>query len=479
MFKPKDAQAPVEKVTAAATTPEGEPIIQEMKRTRRSFAAQGGAVLLRGTGAFFRGLRALRQRTGKFLRTAGARLLPGESEQLPALSNTTMIFISIAVPVIVVAVALVVYNDRGRGEYYQVYFAHAQLDANKAASLKETESIRAAWKETLAQLDKAESYRKTADTQALRLQAWDALDQLDGVQRLDFQPIVAGGVGKDANITKLLATANELYMLDATQGRVLHAVKTGHGYDLDPEFSCGPGSAVGPLVDMAPLPVTNKFKASLAAVDANGNFMYCMPGNAPISFVLIPPDINWGGIVAMTLDSGTLYVLDPKTNSIYFYDLNQEGDYRDPPKKLFETPPSISDGVDLAINGNEVYILHVDGHLTECTVNDPNIAPSRCSDPALFSDFRPGKEPSPSGFPGTAFTSIIYTPPPEPSIYVLDANGAAIYHFSVRLRLQRLLGAKSALLFDQPNPRATAFTISSSHTAFLAWGNRVYYAYIP
>jgi hypothetical protein len=181
----------------------------------------------------------------------------------------------------------------------------------------------------------------------------------------------------------------------------------------------------------------------------------------------------------MTMDSGTLYVLDPKTNSIYYYDLNAENDYRDPPGKLFDNPPAISDGIGLAINGNEVYILHVDGHLTECTVNDPNVAPTRCSDPAVFSDFRPGKDPNPTGFPGTAFTNIIYTPPPEPSIYMLDANGAAIYHFSVRLRLQRLLGPKSGVIFDQPNPRATAFTISNSHTAFLAWSNQVYYAYIP
>jgi hypothetical protein len=475
-FNRKPKVAAGKEATAPAPT-QATALPQENKPRRSS-------TFLRGVSAFLSSARALNQRISQGLQTAVTRLLPGNNTALPGLSNTAMIFIAVAVPVVVVAVAMVVYFDKGRSEYYRVYFTQAQLSANQAVQMKDVESARTIWKGTLAQLDKAENYQKTTESQALRQQAWNTLDKLDGLERLDFKQITSTELGKGVNITRIVAFGSELYLLDASKGRILYFVQTSHGYEVDTTFSCGPGGQsgdgrVGPLVDMVAMPVNNKFKASLAAVDAAGNLMYCMPGGTPIAFPLVAPDINWGQVTAMKLDSNILYVLDPKTNSIYYYELNVDNDYRDPPKKLFENPPDITNGIDIAINSNEIYILHDDGTLTDCTVNNPLIAPTRCTYPAVFVEFRKDRAPNPTTFAGTRFTQILYTPPPGPSLYILDANAATIYHFSVTLNLQRLLGAGSQLVLSQSSPTATAFTINKNRTAFLAWGNRVYYAYVP
>jgi len=402
-----------------------------------------------------------------------------------------MIFIAIAVPVIVVAAALVVYNEKGHGDYYRFYYAQAQLSANQAASIKDDspkneEAVRSAWQDTLAQLDKAEKYQKTTDSQALRQTVWAALDKLDSLERLDFQPVTSTNLGQNVHISRIVATGNELFMLDSTQGRLLYGIQTGHGYDIDFSFSCLPGgqASTSRLVDITALPVGNAFKASVAAVDETGDFIYCLSGGAPTSFPLTPPDSGWGRIAAITMDSHILYILDPKTNQVYYYEPNQDGDkskdYRDPPGKLFDTPLTLGDSIDLAVDGNRVYILHRDGHVTDCTVYGAATAPTQCTSPAVFNEFRPNRPAKPTGFPGTEFTDILYTPPPDPSIYLMDAKASTIYLFSVQLNLRRLFSASMEIISSQSDPTATAFTINKSNrTAFLAWGNQVYYAYVP
>jgi hypothetical protein len=473
------------RVIRPATGPEGEPVIQEVQRRRRT------STFLRSVGAFLSSARAFRQRAGHAISAFIARLMPGASESLPPLSNSTMIFIAIAVPVIVVTAALVVYNEKGRGDYYRLYYAQAQLSASQAASLKDDslqneDTIRSAWNDTLAQLDKAEGYQKTTDSQALRQQAWAALDKLNGLERLDFKPVTSTDLGQNVHISRIVATGNELFMLDSNQGRLVYGIQTGHGYDIDPTFTCLPGSptAQSPtnrLVDITALPVGNAFKASLAAVDEAGDFIYCLPGEAPTSFPLAAPDAGWGQIAAITIDTRILYVLAPKTNQIYYYDPDDsKGEYRGAPNKLFDNPPALGDAIDLAVNGNRVYILHRDGHLTDCTVYDSATAPTHCTSPAVFNDFRPNRPSNPTSFPDTELTHILYSPPPEPSIYLLDANAATIYLFSMQLNLQSLFSASIEVISSQNDPKATAFTINKSNrNAFIAWGNQVYYAYMP
>jgi hypothetical protein len=281
----------------------------------------------------------------------------------------------------------------------------------------------------------------------------------------------------------MVAASNDLYLLDSSTGRVIRASMTNRGYEVDNTFRCEKGTfgsmKVGDLVDLVPLPRGNEFKAAILALDRNGSLLYCIPGQSPLSAPLAPPDSNWGKIAAFTYDSGTLYVLDSQVSTLWVYG-GQNGTFSDRPVSFFETDaPTMSDVVDLAVNNTDLYLLHSDGHLTLCTLSYVSTTRTRCTDPAPLTDSRPGHTPNEPLAAGALFSNIQFTQPPDPSLYLLDPAQASIYHFSMRLNLQRVLRAKGSVAAELPKTPVTAYTIGSNRNAFIAFGNQVYYALLP
>jgi hypothetical protein len=394
-----------------------------------------------------------------------------------------MAFIAIAVPLIIVTVASVVYFQRGRAIQFEAYFVQARQAALGTQNQTDAQVLREAWSSTLLWLDKAETYQTTADSQALRQQAQTALDGLEGISRLAYQPAILGGLASTVQVSRMIATNNDLYMLDASNGRVIRASLTGRGFEVDPEFRCEPGpsgsTVIGPLLDIAPLPKGNEFKAAIMALDGNANLLYCIPGEAPLSAPLAPPENNWGRIQAFTYDLSNLYVLDPQLNSVWVY-AGGNGTFGDSPYSFFdEEAPPMADVIDLAVNNTDLYLLHADGHLTLCTLSYITTAPTRCSDPAPYTDARPGRPGTVPILPVANFQQILFTDPPDPSIYMLDPSSASIFHFSLRLNLQRQMRPTSHPDTPLPNQPATAYAVSSNRSAFIAYGNQVYYTLIP
>jgi hypothetical protein len=243
---------------------------------------------------------------------------------------------------------------------------------------------------------------------------------------------------------------------------------------IDKAFLCGLGTNNGPLVDIAPLPRDNNLNASIVGIDANGNLLYCLPNEAPYAQSLPTPDSNWGRVQAMQIDSGTMYVLDPLTNAVWYYP-GQDSIFSERPGFFFdEDVPTLKNAVDMAVNVDDLYVLHQNSLVTTCVYSSVPTAPTRCDDPAIFTDARPGRE-SGAQLQDAKFIQIQYSPPPEPSIYLLDPETQSVYHFSVRLTLQRQYRSRSPL----PGGEATAFTITPNRKLFLALGNQVYYAVLP
>jgi hypothetical protein len=466
----EDTPAKVE--TAEVTPPlaggEADASVSNEKAARSLPSIKLTPILLAGVRAVDRSLNGL----GQGLRATMQRILPDDAFMNFPVS--VMAFIAIAIPLIVVAVSWTVYTQRGAASVYDDYLAQAIQIATQAQGETDPNVLRQIFSDSLNALDRAEEEQVTDQSATLRQEVQGMYDQLEWIERLDFQPALVAGLDDSVVISRIVAVDEDLYLLNASEGRVIHATETTNGYLIDKAFLCGLGTNNGPLVDIAPLPRDNNLNASIVGIDANGNLLYCLPNEAPYAQPLPTPDSNWGHVQAMQIDADTLYVLDPLTNAVWYYP-GQDSIFSERPGFFFdEDVPTLKDAVDMTVNLSDLYVLHDTSQVTTCVYSSVSTAPTRCDDPASFTDARPGRESGPQ-LQDAQFIEIQYSPPPEPSIYMLDPVSRAVYHFSVRLTLQRQYRSRNPL----PAGEATAFTVTPNRRLFMALGNQVYYAVLP
>lgn len=474
-FSPGKTEPPNLQSRSSSVSQSDKPL--ENEKTREKIA--GGIHRLQ---PFRDGLKSI----GMILKRFIYRLLNGVALLLKAilpdaglfkLPPSTMAFFAIAVPLVVVTVASLIYLQRGQAIYYDYFFKQALESAAIAETLNEPQDLHLAWTATLKYLEQAELHGTTPESQTLRTQAVQILDSLDFVERLDFSPALTTKLNETAHISRMVSTDSDLYLLNSREGVVLRATYSNTGYVIDPFFKCGPGAygsfMIGAIADIVPLPRMHELKATVLGIDANGNLLYCIPGEDPLAQPLAPPDTNWGTPEGVAYDSGDLYILDPKTNGVWIY-RNMEVSQQ--PRFFFDQQvPPMQDVIDLAVNRSDLYLLHTDGHLTTCTYSALVESPTRCEEPAIFIDPRPGRQDTPI-IEGAYFTEVLFAHPPDPSIYLLEPGSQAIYHFSVRLTFQRQFQSSQPL----PDGPATAFTLShTNRTVFIAIGNEVFYATLP
>ena len=455
---------PAQAVPDDQGAPAAQPVPPEPPQAK---AAPVGNVLRSISNSFLKAIANL----GAFIK----QILP--DSDIFTLPPATMAFTAIVVPLVIVAIAAVVYFQRGRAAQYDTHFTLAQTAAEEAELKTEPQEQRLGWEATLAHLDNAEFYQTTDDSKEMRKYAQDILDDLDAVERLIFRSAIVDQLDETANITRMVALEDELYLLNASDGVVERAIITNDGYQIDTTFQCGPGPyggyIVGSIVDIAPVPRGDDTEATIFGIDANGNLLRCIPGATPLASPMEPPDIHWGTPRGMTVYGNDFYVLDPITNAVWIY---RGMDIDQPPRLFFDQEiPPMQDVIDLEINQNDLYLLHEDGHLTTCVFSALAGSPTRCKDPEIYTDPRQGRQNGPL-IEGAFFSQINFSPPPEPTIYMLDPISQAIYRFSVRLTLDRQFRSQESLSEDP----ATAFTIDrNNHAIFLAFGNQVYYAPLP
>jgi hypothetical protein len=463
---------------AEAGAPDREPPVREPEaptpRPPSLRTRQAAKMIASGMQAWRRGSA----RIGEGLRNFLPRLLPGSEESSFPFSSSAMIFIAVLIPLIVVTIASAVYFRYGRSVQYEEYLVQAQDARAQALGLADAAAQREAWQRELFYLDKAESYSETAETRALRQEAQAKLDQLQGIARLQFQPVLNTGVG--AQVSRLAASENDLYLLDAQRGDVLHIALTSGGFELDRSFNCDPGSyggyTVGPLVDILAMPPVNAINATLVGVDAAGTLLYCAPGQVAQAIPLPPPDTNWGRVKAFTLDSGNLYVLDAQSRAVWVY-VGKDGTFVDRPYFFFGGQiPALEDAIDLAVSGDDLYILHSDGHLSTCSYSRIETVPTRCQDPASLTNPFPAYRDV-DLFAQAHFTQMVFTPAPDSALLLLDSDGQGVYRFAPRsLELQSQLRPLAGRANPLPQGPVGALTVSPNHVLYFAVQDRVYFS---
>lgn len=430
--------------------------------------------------SFMQSFRNWSHAAGEKTRNFLPRLLPNsEAGESLKISDSVMFVIALIVPLMIVTVLFVVYSKYGRNPQFESYIQEATRISQQAPSLANPIEQREAWNQVLYLVSSAEEiYRSTSESLALRQLADANLDQLFGITRMKFNPAFSARLNID--VSRMAASEKDLYLLNAENGEALRAIPSGNGgFELDSTFICKQGVygsyTVGPLVDILPLPIVNLNNATLLGIDANGNLLYCKPGDVPQAIPLPPPDTNWGHITAITLDGGNLYVLDAPSRAVWVY-TGREGTFVDRPYFFFGQQTPTQDVIDFIVSGDEMYMLHADGRLSNCSYSRIDATKSKCEEQVALVNPFPAYQDT-NLFSAAHFTQIIFAAPPDPSILILDSDSQNVMRFAPRtFEMQNQFRPTTDSSNPIPIGPVSAVAVSPDHVLYFAVDRQVYFA---
>jgi hypothetical protein len=453
-------------------TKQPEALREPSQRTR-----QAAKALVSG----IKGVRHITTRGREGLQRFLPRLLPGTSaDSRLTISTPIMVLVAILIPVLVVTAAFTVYLRYGYSIQYEAYRNQAKEFAAQANSLADPIEQRKAWENVLLNVERAEDFRTTDETIALRQEAETHLDQLLGNMRLPFRPVFSSNLGIE--ISRMAAAETDLYMLNAESGAVLRAGLTDNGFQLDTAFNCEPGvygnTTVGPLVDILAMPNLNAVNATMLGIDASGNLLYCAPNQVAQAIPLLSPDTNWSRVTAFTMDSGNLYVLDAPARAVWVY-TGKDGTYVDRPYFFFgDQTPEKEDVIDLLVASDDLYMLHADGHLSTCSYSRIEGKQTRCTDPDVIAN--PFAAYQDLDLFGTAhITQMSFNAPPDQSILLLSADDQSALRITTRVRaleLQNQIRPAPGSSSTVTSGPVGAMAVGPNHVLYFAVNGQVYFA---
>ncbi len=443
-------------------------------------------------------------RTWMNLKTANARfrqkfdrlrkkIAPNHQPSLPAVSPLFTTIIAIVLPLILILVSTSVFSRTGKTEQYSVYMEQAENIVPLAKAEKDPVKQYAYWEEVLNMAIAAESYNVTRDSRLLFEQAQFQLDSMDLAARLDFRPALTQFLPEGVVITRIQASSSGVYLLDKTSGSVMRIFLNTKGfYEIDDKFNCAPGpyglETLTDLIDFVILPA-NDDNFKIMALDAQGNLLYCRPGELAVSRKLNAPEIGWGRIIGAAYENDTIYILDADNDAIWMYagkDPNKPDIetatgivFSENPKKyLDEDTPDLGGAIDLVINQDDLYILHADGHMTQCRYSaEKAVRLTECKDPSPYTDNRVGQtDKKPWIFTDSSFSMAQSTRLPNASVFILDSLDHSIYQVSFQLNLERILRAQYNKNYPLPLTAPSGFGITPESDVFLAYDNQLFIA---
>jgi hypothetical protein len=227
-------------------------------------------------------------------------------------------------------------------------------------------------------------------------------------------------------------------------------------------------------VDILILPRLNALNAAVLGIDAGGTLLYCSPGQVGQAIPLPAPNPNIGRVTGFTFDGGNLYVLDASSRAIWVYS-GQDASFIEQPYFYFGGQiPEIEDSIDLVVIGDELYLLHADGHLSTCSYSRLDTVPTRCQDPASLINPIPAYQDI-NLFGQAHLTQMILTPPPDSTLLLLAADTRSVMRIVPRtLELQNQIYPTHGTTL-QPGP-AGAMAVNPNRVLFLAVGDQIYFA---
>jgi hypothetical protein len=488
------AEAQVSPPPKAEVPQEPEPVRQERWSLRRkprlarpkpaaSAPSSGPSALSRTLDSVGHTARSAWTKIVEAVAALVTRMAPGlrEPPKAGSFAPSLLAGTAIAIPLIVAAITSIVYLRQARPELASEYVFNA-LEAVASAQIQpDGESARPYWHEALEWLDKAENYGVTEETNALRQTAQQALDALDFVTRLDFNPTIQEGFHPGAQIDDIAATSSGVYALDRDNLSIWFAWTIGRGYQLDNEFDCldGPDSipGMGAPVDIAIYEESGLMGAeSLVAIDSDGTVLICAQSEDPRTVQLTPPDTGMGHIQAMDVLFDSLYVLAPDRSMVWIF-------------RSFDTPGGdtweyyfadsardLRNAIDIVMTNEGLIVLYADGYLDICYRSQESLDGGgisidvSCREGLSFQDPRSSGDPS-EQMEGFVPDQMVFSSSMESSLYLLDSDAGSVLRYSMGMVFLDHFRP------SDPLPLApTALALAPPYDMFLAAGNQVYVA---
>lgn len=458
------------------------PRVQPSAKSRTEWLTKLGEPITHGLRSVGRALSNTLVEINTALRKLVARALPEGTLQKDGLFHVpapVQIGIVIATAILVPSLALGLYWQEGRTQTYANLVAQATAVAATTQQESDPARAREGWLNVVTWLTQAEQIRFDPDVAALKQNAQAQLDILDSITRLEYRPLVVGGLGRDVQVKRLALIGQDVFALDETTNRILRLTPSTNntGYTVDRDFACGGGQVgqvtITTLVDMEMIPGPNVIgEEAIVALDTDGNLLYCAAGKAPLARSLpVPTNAGWVPI-AFEIYTNRLYVLDPLDNQVWQY---QEvgGDYLQASGYFPVLTYDLSDVLEFSIAGGDVYLMHRDGGITICSRANAGDAP-QCQSPAPVTDERRGHTSTHKFDDVTTPVALVYAPPPEPSMYLLNSDTGGVYQLSLKLAFVKQFRPQSSW------PEAgLALEIDPAKRVFVGAGDNVYFALTP
>lgn len=391
----------------------------------------------------------------------------------------------VLIPLAVVFILFLIYSGRSQNQIQRDYLNRAVQSAREALAETVPKQQEALWTDTLNYASRAAGYGKSDAASALRQQAIEQLDRINGGISTVYNYASSSMLPRGLNITEIAASGQYTYALDSTSGSVLRFVSSGSGLALDNSFSCQPGvyrelgadtsnMQVGPLVDFTVLPAGSPHSFVLAGVDANANVLYCSGFTENRAGKLIQPEIERLSVDAVSFLGNSLYVLDTQASAVWEYIYSKSDGFSFEPSNYYGSySPYLTDAIDFTMYKDYAYFLRSNGTLLICdyTAYRPDCSPIteiRNEDHTAYVDLSLHN-----------FKKIMINSSPDNSIYLMDSKLQTLLNISVKGNFIRYIVPNRSSADLSQSASATGFGITGQNRLLWSYKNDLYIGNMP
>jgi hypothetical protein len=287
-------------------------------------------------------------------------------------------FLAIIIPILIAAIVTSVYFQRGQVVQYGQIKQQIQQSQGLAEQAGDDATARGYYDQVIALAATAQTMRPDdSDVELIRQQAQAEIDRIDGVTRLQAQPLYTYQEGvRLTGVTLREGLNGDIYTLDVTHNQV-YSHDTDESYLVittqEPEVVLFGQQVVGSyvvtgIVDMMWRPRgSNVSRDGLAMLDSLGGLITFYPNFEDTRAVPLGLASDWERPSAIATFDERLYVLDPGVGAIWRYLPQGDGFIldNDQPALTFDENADLDQVADVAIYSEDgsVLLLYGDGRL--------------------------------------------------------------------------------------------------------------------